>query len=131
MTHVELFSDGMPMPMTLARYPNIASADPRLRLMNVIESDPTSHTFTVNDTRGAVWANTNATLMAHDVWVHGFWGFDWADTYLEVVIITAKAGTPGSRTRGRVLPLDTPVYLGAPSVQGYQYLRLFQNNGRQ
>ncbi|MCS7310053.1 MAG: right-handed parallel beta-helix repeat-containing protein [Armatimonadetes bacterium] len=96
---LELFYQGKPMP--LARYPNegwlkIASAP----------AGPQGGRFTCNDPRVKRWSE------AKDVWVHGYWTWDWADSYEKVVSIDPDKGeiataephgvygyTPGKRFR--------------------------------
>ena len=39
--------------------------------------------FTVNSTRAARWAEEVQTK-GSDVWVHGYWKYDWSDSYMQV-----------------------------------------------
>ena len=58
-------------PMTLAQYPN----DGWLRLR-----DPKEDRFSADDERMGAW-------QLDDVWVHGYWTHDWAESYERVVNI--------------------------------------------
>ena len=50
--------------------------------------------FTVKDTSGSDGLNSKlqATVAAGDVWVHGFWAFDWADNYVKLDSLTPYSG---------------------------------------
>jgi hypothetical protein len=64
-------------PMTLARWPNGNA-------WATIQGAPKGaegSVFTYEGDRPARWAQ------AEDAWVHGYWSFDWADTYEKVVSI--------------------------------------------
>jgi hypothetical protein len=66
-------------PMTLARYPNegwmrIAAAP----------AGQNGGKFTYKDERPKRWAQ------ADDIWLHGYWTFDWADSYTKVAAIDAE-----------------------------------------
>ena len=96
---LELFYNGKPVP--LARYPNEGWLK--------ISSTPAGQQggrFTCDDPRLRRWTE------AKDVWVHGYWTWDWADSYERVVSIDAEKGeivtaephgvygyTPGKRFR--------------------------------
>lgn len=66
----ELFFDGK--PMTLARWPD----EGWLKIAGVPENS--KDRFRFDGDRAARWAE------ARDVWVHGFWTWDWADSYEKV-----------------------------------------------
>ena len=66
---LELFFNGQ--PMTLAQYPN----DGWLRL-----ESPQEDRFSCRDARMETWR-------LRDVWVHGYWTHDWADSYERVASI--------------------------------------------
>lgn len=75
---LEFFFNGQ--PMTLARWPNhgwakIAAAD----------NDPGSLRFTYEGDRPRRW------LKADDLWLHGYWAWDWADTYQKVASIDTRS----------------------------------------
>ncbi len=96
---LELFYNGK--PMTLAQYPNegwltIAAAP----------AGQQGGRFTCDDPRLKRWAQ------AKDIWVHGYWTWDWADSYEKVVALNPDSGeiltaephgvygyTPGKRFR--------------------------------
>ena len=40
-----------------------------------------------------------AALEASDVWIHGYWSYDWADSYLEVSHITKNTDTDAVNVR--------------------------------
>lgn len=69
-------------PMLLARYPNIAT-NGSWQYMTVAHV-VTPLSFIVNDTRPLLWG------AEPDIWLHGFWSFDWADNYVHVVSISAS-----------------------------------------
>lgn len=96
---LELFYQGKPMP--LARYPN----EGWLRIASTPAGQQGGR-FTCDDPRRARWAG------AKDVWVHGYWTWDWADSYEKVVSVDPERGeivtaephgvygyTPGKRFR--------------------------------
>eukprot|EP00759_Apiculatamorpha_spiralis_P034326 PhF_6_TR35403/c0_g2_i3/m.51496 len=95
-TRSELYAQGF--PMTLARYPNLETTTketyngPWNRWMRTyIPSNNASsippNSFLTSDPYARRWVG----LMSedHDVWVHGYWGFDWADKYVKVTNITS------------------------------------------
>jgi len=71
---LELFVDGE--PMDLARYPNFNSQGyPQfMRIQKKIDDN----TFTYNGTRPEKWTNET------DLWLHWYWSFGWADSYVQV-----------------------------------------------
>jgi hypothetical protein len=96
---LELFYNGKPMP--LARYPN----EGWLKI-SATPAGQQGGRFTCEDPRLRRWTE------AKDVWVHGYWTWDWADSYERVVSIDAEKGeivtaephgvygyTPGKRFR--------------------------------
>ncbi len=96
---LELFADGKPMP--LAGYPN----EGWLKI-NTAPAGQQGGRFTCDDSRLKQWTE------AKDVWVHGYWTWDWADSYEKVVSINPDTGeiataephgvygyTPGKRFR--------------------------------
>jgi len=75
---LELFYDDR--PMTLARWPNRGWAT-----IQGAPNGPEGGRFTYEGDRPARWTR------AEDLWLHGYWTFDWADTYEKVASIdTAK-----------------------------------------
>ncbi len=96
---LELFYNGKPMP--LARYPN----EGWLKIATTPAGQQGGR-FTCDDPRLRCWTE------AKEVWVHGYWTWDWADSYERVVSIDAEKGeivtaephgvygyTPGKRFR--------------------------------
>jgi hypothetical protein len=81
---IELFWEGK--PMTLARDPNIQ--DDKYKTWtwagyeNLTAVGNTSFTF--SDTSAAVRWGTALTRADADLWMHGYWKFDWRDTYIKV-----------------------------------------------
>lgn len=85
LAHGELFFGGL--PMTLARWPNpgewehiagypddAGTADGHGNAMGALEAG-----FFYTGDRPARWKETG------DVWVHGYWAYDWANSYEQVV----------------------------------------------
>ncbi len=96
---LELFYGGKPMP--LARYPN----EGWLKIASTPAGQQGGR-FTCDDPRLSRWTE------AKDVWVHGYWTWDWADSYEKVASIDPDKGeivtvephgvygyTPGKRFR--------------------------------
>ncbi len=44
--------------------------------------------FTLSDTRPLAWAKES------NAWLHGFWSFDWADSYVQPVRTLVLPSTP-------------------------------------
>jgi len=66
------------MPMTLARWPNQGWA----RIAS--EPAPAADRFAFEGDRPLRWAS------AEGVWLHGYWTWDWADSYVEVQAVDAE-----------------------------------------
>lgn len=75
---LELFFNGS--PMTLARWPNRGWA----RVAAAPDGQKGAR-FTMEEDRAKRWED------APDVWVHGYWTYDWADSYESVERIDAAA----------------------------------------
>jgi len=75
---LELFFNGKPMP--LARWPNRGWA-----YTSSAPGGPQGGRFTVATDRLRIWA------AAPEVWVHGYWTYDWADSYERVASIDLDA----------------------------------------
>jgi hypothetical protein len=92
-------------PMTLARYPNSG-------FLNVT-SAPAGRfggQFTYSDSRPTTWAASS------DIWVDGYWFFDWDNSYEQVSSLNAASGT---------------VYTTAPGAPaGYRAYAAGQQGGR-
>lgn len=83
--NLELFVDGK--PMTRARYPNIADNGTWMWSGYENMSAPTNPnmTFTFKDTTAAkLWA---PAVAKGDLWIHGFFKFDWRDTFIRIAKI--------------------------------------------
>ena len=75
-----LFFDGK--PMTIARWPNVGYAT----LADVSKQDGKA-SFQYDGDRPTRWKN------APDGWVHGYWQFDWADSYTPIAAIDSDTHT--------------------------------------
>jgi len=75
---LELFFDGK--PMQLARWPNRGWANTAS-----VPAGPQGGKFTYEDDRPQRWAK------ADDIWLHGYWTQDWADSYVSVKSIDTDA----------------------------------------
>ena len=85
---LELYYDGA--PMVLARDPNVAPDGRTWRYAGyeAMRATNDSDVFTLDDdstTTGALWAA--ALGDGDDLWLHGFWKFDWRDTFVRVASI--------------------------------------------
>ena len=77
----ELFFDGK--PMQVARWPN----DGWLKIAAVPDNKPDGGKFNYDGDRPARWTHAN------DVWIHGYWTYDWAETYEKVKSIDLATKT--------------------------------------
>lgn len=87
-------------PMTLSRWPNKDWAN--------VEEVPESlggKGFTYSGNRPANWTHTN------DIWLHGYWKWDWSDSYVKVASID---------TLGKVIMTDFP-YSNYPYTKGKRF----------
>ena len=91
---LELFT--MSQPMILARYPNPSSLEayngPWMNWMHVSPltlTFPEPHSFLVEEPRCSSW--TGNYQEAAQVWLHGFWSYDWADNFIRVLNINVSA----------------------------------------
>ncbi len=90
-------------PMTLARWPNNDWAT----IDNVPESLE-GKGFTYDSNRPAKWLN------APDLWLHGYWKYDWSDTYVKVASIDSA---------GKTILTEEP-YSGYPFTKGKRFYAL-------
>ena len=88
----ELFFQGK--PMTLSRWPLHGYA-----LISQVPKGPRGHEFTYTGDEPARWVDDD------DVWLHGFWTYNWADSYEKVA---------------KVIP-DQRLILTAPPNSAYGY----------
>lgn len=129
---VELFWNDT--AMVLARYPNIAS-NGTWQWMTISSVNGNSDTteFQLNEPRVLNWAKES------DAWFHGFWAFDWADSYVQPasivaqgsagVTVTVSAATPPVYTfnkNARVMGVNILAELDAP---GEYYLDRTEGSG--
>ena len=116
-SHAELFYDGK--PMTLARWPNegqfekiagfpgAAEADEHGGQLGKIEGG-----FTYSGDRPRSWKSTG------DLWVHGYWAWDWANSYEQVT---------GLDVEKRVIKTAAPYGLyGFRKGQRFYYLNILE-----
>jgi len=82
----EVFYDGQ--PLTLARYPNIDSHT-KMWQWEKIQNVTSDSSFTFAGDR-PIW---NSYSAAPDMWLHGYFGFDWADNYLRVGAVDEESHT--------------------------------------
>ena len=90
-------------PMTLARWPN----EDWTTIKDVPES-LNGTGFTYNGKRPSKWLN------APDLWLHGYWKYDWADTYVKVKEIDTTTQT---------IATEAP-YSNYPFTQGKRFYAL-------
>jgi hypothetical protein len=85
-TQAKLYVGGK--PATLARSPNIAPDGTWLWYgYETLKIAPGAKSFTLNDT-AAVAAMRLALASPSGVWMHGYWKFDWRDTYVRTSSVT-------------------------------------------
>jgi hypothetical protein len=78
---IELFFDDQPMP--LARWPN----DGFVHIKDVVDEDPVNVRGTIGDRSGKFhYEGDRPTrwLQETDLWLHGYWFWDWADQRMKV-----------------------------------------------
>lgn len=82
-------------PMTLARFPNVntvtdtwnfAAVDKVVDPAGAFTMAATNVSYPVNATRLAAWAKEK------HLWIHGYFGYNWADTYKRVESINVSTG---------------------------------------
>jgi hypothetical protein len=76
---LELFIDGA--PQTLARWPDASDTDRKAAFTTL--ATPTTVSFTYTGEQPARWSKPA------EVWLHGYWGNDWADEHVPVTAIDA------------------------------------------
>ena len=102
-THqLELFYGGK--PMTMARYPNLSPSGD-FQWLHISSVQDKQARFQVSDDRVLGWADE---VKEGNAWVHGYWSFDWADSFLKVTEI-AKDATTG----------DAQVSVEGPVLYGF------------
>ena len=109
-TAMELFFNGS--AAVLARFPNLAS-NGTWEFMNIGRVVDPASAFSVNGSAGAralTWANEPLG------WLHGYWSYDWADSYVEIASIT-DAGD--GNTLLRMNASTAPVYGFLPTARFY------------
>ncbi|XP_065182891.1 uncharacterized protein LOC135813811 [Sycon ciliatum] len=104
-------------PLVLARYPDIGS-DGKPQFMNIAKVINSSNQFQYNNSR------LSAVKNASSMWLHGYWGQDWADNYVRVVKLDGAASTVTTDTKtppvygfhktARFYALNTLEFLDSP-----------------
>jgi len=114
-----LFQD---KPMTIARWPN----DSFLKIAGYTEGKDDGHGRTLGELTGGFnyeGDRPNRWKDASDIWVHGYWAYDWANSYEHIASIDLKRrliktspphGNYGFRTGGRFYFLNVLEELDEP-----------------
>ncbi len=114
-TMAELFFNGS--PQYLARFPNVDPSSGTWEWLGIERVENKSNAFYVNGS-GAAHALRwpTASTPGDSAWVHGFWSFDWADSYCEVkdVVSDGKGGAEIT-----IVPSTPPVYGFLPKARFY------------
>ena len=113
-TAMELFVDGA--AQVLARYPNI-SPEGVWQWIEIERVEGAENAYLINGTdaaRALTWPA--ATTPGASSWVHGYWSFDWADSYCEVKNVTSDG--KGSAVIA-IEPDTPPVYGFLPNARFY------------
>ena len=114
---MELFYDGE--AMTLARYPNLRFANgshtpPQARWARIAEVTAAQRAFVTDDVRALRWA------AEPDGWLHGYWGFDWADSHLPIRgVHQAKPARNSTAVRARISVAAPVLYGFKPGAKFY------------
>ena len=110
----ELFAGGA--AQVLARYPNIA-ADGTWQWIEVSKVENAETQFAINGSdaaRALTWPN--ASTPGGSAWLHGYWSFDWADSYVQM----EDAASDGAGSTIISVMSDTPpVYGFLPNARFY------------
>ena len=102
-TIMELFWNSS--AMTIARYPSVL-ANGTWQWLNIDKVEDKESAFAINGTAGQralTWSKAPAA------WLHGYWSFDWADSYVQIANITANIPTAGY-TELTIAAATIPVY---------------------
>jgi hypothetical protein len=113
-TMAELFVNGA--PQYLARFPNV-DPDGTWEWLGIDRVADKENTFFVNSSGAAhalQWPT--ATTPGDSAWVHGFWSYDWADSYCEVKSVVSD-GQGGAEIT--IEPSTPPVYGFLPKARFY------------
>eukprot|EP00051_Salpingoeca_urceolata_P010906 m.134011 g.134011 ORF g.134011 m.134011 type:complete len:686 (-) comp16903_c0_seq2:1300-3357(-) len=111
----ELFVDGK--PALLARYPNIDATTGLWQWSSIAKAESTS--FQYSGTQPSRWVNET------DAWLHGYWTFGWADSYVRIKSIDQATSTfdidpstppvYGFKARARYYAVNIKAELDAPN----------------
>lgn len=109
-TAMELFVDGA--AQILARYPNIIDGVWQWIEIEKVENKMTEYTIGgAAAARALTWPT--ATSPGASAWLKGYWSFDWADSYCELLNTSAD----GTNTTINVEPTTPPVYGFLPKAR--------------
>jgi len=106
----EVFINGE--PLVLARYPNINATTGYNDWMNIGTVENETSEFTISDPTGSIAARASSWESETDVWFHGYWSFDWADSYVRAMDIN-----PGKNLTISTDPETPPVYGYKPKAR--------------
>ena len=107
---MELFVDNT--PQVLARYPNIAS-DGTWQWIEINQVIDKQSEYVINGTVDGQHALTWPPVTS---WVHGYWSFDWADSYCDIKNISSDGAGNVMIT---IEPNTPPVYGFLPKARFY------------
>jgi hypothetical protein len=80
---------------TIARWPNINPSNNSWQFVQISTVENANKQFSINETaavRANLWVN------APSAWLHGFWSFGWADSFVEIAQITSNSPSAGYTT---------------------------------
>ena len=113
-TMAELFFNGA--PQYLARFPNVDPSSGAWEWLEISRVMDKENTFVVNGTGAehALQWGSAASSPGGAPWVHGFWSYDWADSYTRVKSVTSD-GQGGAEIT--IDPSTPPVYGFLPKAR--------------
>lgn len=79
----------------IARWPNINSANGSWQFVQIVTVENENKQFSIN---GSAAQRANSWTSAPTAWLHGFWSFGWADSFVEIASITADSPSNGYTT---------------------------------
>eukprot|EP00466_Bigelowiella_natans_P006470 jgi/Bigna1/54059/estExt_Genewise1Plus.C_280055 len=118
----EVFVNGA--PLTLARFPNINTSSGYNNWMNIASVENSSTSFSLADPTGEVAKRATAWAKESALFFHGYWSYDWADSYIAAekfdpasLTVFASPETPpvyGFRKKARVMAVNALSELDVP-----------------
>ena len=108
LSRMQLFSKGR--QLTLARWPDLAPADryhgawAHVAAVAEGEATPLSFLASISAQRAARWA-----AEVDGLWLHGYWGFDWAEAHVKAVGVAALNATTANVTLSGATPSGYPL----------------------